>query len=72
VGAVHSTLTVQSNAAGNPVAVSLSGSAVAEATCMEGEESYERCWANGRPGYRRLVCHNGEWVSGPCRAGEIP
>ena len=70
VGAMQGSLTVHSNAAGNPVTVALSGTAVSSQN--EGDERYERCWVNGRPGYRRVIWRNGEWVSGPCQPGEIP
>ena len=46
------------------------GSSSAE--CQVGDERWESCWVNLRPGYRRYLCVNGKWRRGRCRPGEIP
>lgn len=40
--------------------------------CEQGDERYEPCLVNGRPGYRLIRCRNGRWQRGSCRAGQIP
>jgi hypothetical protein len=72
-GSLHGSLSVVSDASGSPATIPLAGTAVVSPpACKEGVERYERCWVNGRAGYRRLTCVNGKWVAGACKPGEIP
>lgn len=40
--------------------------------CEDGDERYVKCWAGGRPGFRRDICVRGIWIFGRCRSGVIP
>ena len=72
-GVFNESLSVDSNTPDSPHNVGISGTGSGSPPeCVDGDEQYSRCWINGRPGYRRSVCINGKWRTGPCVPGEIP
>lgn len=68
------TLTLTSNTGTPVLAVSLMGRGLnrVDDGCEADFERTERCWINGRAGYRRVTCENGVLRSGPCIPGQIP